>query len=331
MTTGHKRRQRRRRLALWGGAALALCGLLLLTFLVAPSFTFTSLERTPSEAPPAPQRPSAQPAPTPTPTMPSLPSVDTNQPVAHIAIAGDTGTRDKNQFATARRMELEAERKGEPYDALVILGDLIYPDGDAALTDASVTRPFAGTLDDAELVPALGNHDVQSGEGMDIMRRLGRNTAWYVDQFGPLRIVVVDSNRVDNAEQTRWLRGVLADEQPAGTWTIVAMHHAPYSAGHHGSDKRIQRRWVPMFVQADIPIVFAGHDHDYQRSRPQNGVTYVVSGGAAKLREAGREAFTAVSTSKFHFVDLVVYDDWLEGRAIDQRGNAIDEFTIGRG
>lgn len=263
--------------------------------------------------------------------MPSLPSVDTNDaPEGRIAIAGDTGTRDKNQFAVARRMELEAERQGEPYDALVLLGDMIYPDGDAALADASVTGPYAGTLEEAELVPALGNHDVQSGEGMEIMRRLGRDTAWYVDRIGSLRLVVVDSNRVSNARQTTWLRGVLAEKQPAGTWTVVAMHHAPYSAGDHGSDKRIQRRWVPLFVQADVPLVLAGHDHDYQRSLPQNGVTYVVSGGGAKLREAGREDFTAVSTSKLHFVDLLVYADRLEGRAIDQRGNLIDEFTIER-
>ena len=192
---------------------------------------------------------------------------------------------------------MEAEK--EPYDAFIIAGDIVYPNGDSALTQRSVIDPYKPVLKDATLVPALGNHDVESGEGMDILKRLGRDSAWYVEKIGPVRIIVLDSNRIGNPQQMAWLRKVLAEEQPAGTWTIAVMHHPPYSAGEHGSDRNVQRAWVPLFEQAKVPLVLAGHDHDYQRSNVIDGITYIVSGGGAKLRESrsgelhGRERICA--------------------------------------
>jgi hypothetical protein len=85
-----------------------------------------------------------------------------------------------------------------------------------------------------------------------------------------------------------------------------------------------------MFEQAGVRLVLAGHDHDYQRSKEIDGATYVVSGGAAKLRGAGSAGFTEVSKSVLHFLELVVFADRIEGRAIDRNGGTVDEFTIKR-
>lgn len=222
------------------------------------------------------------------------------------------------------------ESREDPYDGLLLLGDLIYETGDADLTRSSVLTPFADVLEDAELIPVLGNHDYKSGEQQQINSELGRDSTWYVQTVGSLRIIVLDSNQVENEQQTTWLRDVLAEPQPDQTWTIAAMHHPAYSAGDHGSDMKVRKTWEPLFDGADVPLVLAGHDHDYQRSSPQMGVTYVVSGAGAKLRPTGRESFTAVSTSTLHYVDLSVYDDRLEARAIDQGGELIDSFTLTR-
>ena len=59
-----------------------------------------------------------------------------------------------------------------------------------------------------------------------------------------------------------------------------------------------------------------------------NGVTYVVTGAAAKLRPTGREDFTAVAWSTHSFVDLLIYPDRIQGQAIDHDGRAIDQFTL---
>lgn len=108
------------------------------------------------------------------------------------------------------------------------------------------------------------------------------------------------------------------------------MHHPAYSAGHHGSTPDVQENWVPLFERYDVPLVLAGHDHDYQRSLPLDGVTYVVSGGGAKLRPTGREDFTAVSASVLHYLDLLVYPHRIAARAIDQSSELVDRFVIRR-
>ena len=71
-----------------------------------------------------------------------------------------------------------------------------------------------------------------------------------------------------------------------------------------------------------------GTTHDYQRSKPINGVTYVVSGAGAKLRPTGHDDFTAVSTSTRHFIDMLVYDNAIMLNAIDRDGTLVDSFTI---
>ena len=258
----------------------------------------------------------------------------TGTPAVRLAVAGDTGTGTNAERATARSMAAQA--RAEPYDALLLLGDLIYDngrygDGNPALLESALTEPFAPVLDTgATLLPVLGNHDYRSGRQQEILSKLGRDRSWYVKRLGPLKIVVLDSNRVRDPAQTQWLRDTLAAAEPPGTWTIAAMHHPAYSSGRHGSDPDVQRTWAPLFSQYGVRLALSGHDHDYERSFPQGGVTYVVSGAGAKLRPAGREDFTAVSTSTLHYLDLLVYDDQLIGRAIAHNGNLIDAFTITR-
>ena len=251
------------------------------------------------------------------------------EPLLRLAIAGDTGTGNEEQEATVRRMVIASRE--DDYEGLLLLGDLIYEDGEVVLVDDVVLEPFGPLLaDGAELVPVLGNHDYKSGEQDEIMHALGRENPWYVDQIGPVRIIALDSNRVDDEEQTEWLEQTLASPVPPDVWTLAAMHHPPYSAGKHGSDLKVREAWAPLFSEYDVPLVLAGHDHDYQRSTPQDGVTYVVSGAGAKSRAAGHEDFTAVSDETRHFLDLLVYEDRLEGRAIAQDGRLVDTFTIKR-
>jgi hypothetical protein len=256
------------------------------------------------------------------------PAIDAT-PDVRIAVAGDTGTGDEALRSTVQR--IVADGRDDPHDALLLLGDLVYEEGDAELTDERVTEPFAPVTDaGAELLPVLGNHDYASDEEDEIFAELDRRDPWYVDRVGPVRVVVLDSNLVDDEEQTEWLRDTLAEPEAPDTWTIVAMHHPAYSAGEHGSDLDVREAWSPLFAEHDVPLVLAGHDHDYQRSRPQDGVTYVVSGGGAKLRPTGHEPFTAVSASVLHYLDLLFYDERIVGRAVDQAGDLVDSFTIAR-
>jgi 3',5'-cyclic AMP phosphodiesterase CpdA len=245
-------------------------------------------------------------------------------------VAGDTGTGPGSAIEATVKAMVDQGR-GRDYDGLVLLGDLIYPEGDADQAASRITDVFMPlTSRGTRLVPVLGNHDYMSGEQSAILSEAGGpEQTWYVDRVGIVRIVVLDTEQVDNPAQTTWLRETLAAPTDA-VWTIVAMHKPAYSAGVHGSDEDIQQQWVPLFEQYDVALVLAGHDHDYQRSKPIGGVTYVVSGGAATLRPTGRESFTKVSTSTLHYADLLAEDDVLTLRAIDQSGMLFDSVELPR-
>ena len=243
---------------------------------------------------------------------------------ARFAVLGDVGTGDANEQAIA---DLVAATEGaDPYDALVLLGDNVYPAGDPARLDDTVFDPFSAVLDDGTVVLAvLGNHDVLGGHANGQVEALGMPGRWYSTVVGPATFIGLDSNLVQSQAQTDWLESTLADADTP--WVIVAMHHPAYSVGVHGSTEEIQKRWVPLFEQYGVDLVLAGHDHDYQRTMPINGVTYVVSGGGSGARPTGDADFIALAVSVRHFVDLDIWEDRIELTAISQDG-PFDHLTI---
>jgi hypothetical protein len=242
-----------------------------------------------------------------------------------FAVAGDIGTGGAAEYATADAMDaLEGD---VDYRALLLLGDNVYADGDPSRVEADVFAPFAGVLDgDTQVLPVLGNHDVDSGFGPAQAAALGMPGPWYSTDFGDVVIIALDSNRADDPEQLAWLEQTLATASER--WKIVIMHHPAYSGGYHGSDLRVRNAFTPLFERYGVQLVLAGHDHDYQRSRPIGGVTYVVSGGAATLRPAHLADFSAAAFSVYHFVDITVLPDDLDLRAVDQQLQVIDEVTL---
>lgn len=109
---------------------------------------------------------------------------------------------------------------------------------------------------------------------------------------------------------------------------IVAVHHPPYSAGYQGSSVDVRHAFAPIFADRGVQLVLSGHDHDYQRSEPIDGVTYVVTGGASGTRRTGEASFTAESLSWHHFVDIGVFGDRLVLRAVNTDGRVADEWTL---
>ena len=244
---------------------------------------------------------------------------------ARVAVVGDPGTGGPDEYAVAS--VISQEQAQTPYQALLLLGDLVYPDGQADEVNKAVLDPFGPLLDQhVRLLPVLGNHDYGSGEADAIMRQLGKTSDWYSTVVGPAEVIVLDSNQVDDPQQTAWLQQTL--EQSSSRWIIAAMHHPPYSAGYHGSDLDVRDAWSGLFARYGVDLVLAGHDHDYQRSQVIDGVVYVVSGGGAKTRPTGHDDFTAYSASTLNYLDLQITANQIYGEAIGTDGRAFDQFTI---
>jgi hypothetical protein len=92
----------------------------------------------------------------------------------------------------------------------------------------------------------------------------------------------------------------------------------------------VRRAFVPLFERYGVQLVVSGHDHDYQRSKSINGVTYVVTGAGAGTRRTGEDDFTAASFSWHHFVELGAYRDHLVIRPVNQDRRVADEAIMRR-
>ena len=247
------------------------------------------------------------------------------EPAYRIAVAGDVGyANDRAAMTAAAVVRAGADR---PYDALLLLGDNVYPTGDPARLPATVFEPFRPVLDTgARLMAILGNHDVMNGHADAQVVALNMPGRWYSQVIGDLTFVALDSNQPGNPEQRAWLEKTLAASTT--TWKIVALHHPPYSAGYQGSNLEARHAFSALFERYGVQLVLSGHEHDYERSVPINGVTYVVSGGAADTRRTGEEEFTAKAVSWHHFVDLNVFADHLLIRGVNQSGRVFDRVVI---
>ena len=243
----------------------------------------------------------------------------------HLAVAGDVGDSGSRIDATGAAVA----RIGavEPYDALLLLGDNVYPTGNPANLPGTVFEPFADVLaSGTALLAILGNHDVKEGWGDAQMEALGMSGRYWAEEHDDVLIIGLDSNDVADPEQLAFLEDSLASTS-AG-WKIVALHHPPYSAGYQGSSTNVRAALSPLFEQYGVQLVLSAHDHDYQRSVPIGGVTYVVSGAGAGTRRTGDEAFTARSYSWHHFLDIAITGDRLVLRAIGQDGSVFDEVVM---
>jgi hypothetical protein len=100
--------------------------------------------------------------------------------------------------------------------------------------------------------------------------------------------------------------------------------HPIYSSGGaHGSDLQLRTLLEPLFLKYGVDAVFAGHEHFYERIKPQKGIYYFTSGGAAKLRE-GDVSATELTAKKFdtgyHFMLLEIVKDTLNFQVISDQG-----------
>jgi hypothetical protein len=260
----------------------------------------------------------------PTTTWEVQPFAPSDRPQLRIAAAGDVGEGEEEEWQTAWSMHQLAD--DDPYDVLLMLGDNVYPDGDPARLDQTVFRPFEIVLEDGTRLDAIvGNHD--AGYADQQMQVMGMDGRWWAQHLpGDVLLIGLDGNNPTDPDQLAFLESTLADATER--WRIVAVHEPPYSAGYQGSDLAVRDAFVPLFERYGVQLVLSGHEHDYQRSIPINGVTYIISGAGGRTRGTGEDTFTAASWSVLHFTDVNVYRDHLLVRAIDQDGQAFDQVEI---
>jgi predicted phosphodiesterase len=187
---------------------------------------------------------------------------------------------------------------------------------------------------EAEFFPALGNHEYQSPLYFDLFDLPG-NEQWYAVTCGYVHFVILNScvDISPGSEQYQWLASELPSVADSVRFVAVVLHHPPYSTGAHAEDEMgLREKVVPLFEQHGVDIIFAGHDHDYERSYC-GGIYYVVTGGGgAPLRGQARgHPCSQLFIETYHFCRLALVGDSLRVRVYDQNGVALDDFGLSRG
>ena len=248
-------------------------------------------------------------------------------------LVGDWGTGDRDQFGIAKQM-FDAHRQSA-FDFAVAVGDNIYPNGSARYFIKHFEQPFAALLKERVSFHAvLGNHDVQEGRQDQCQYPLfnmgGRNYYTVKQGDGLLDLFMLDSTDCDMA-QIGWL-----EEQLKGStarWKLAVLHHPLYSSGKkHGSDLNLRRKLEPLFVRYGVNAAFSGHDHIYERTKPQQGIQYFVTGAGGETRRGGVDLKSPFRAASFdednHFMLLEAEHNQISFQAISETGTIIDRGVI---
>jgi 3',5'-cyclic AMP phosphodiesterase CpdA len=246
-----------------------------------------------------------------------------------FAVIGDTGTGDKHQLAVAK--QLAATRAKFPFEFVIMVGDNIYGGNSARDYDRKFAIPYKPLLDaNIKFYAALGNHDDPSERYYKPFNMSGERYYTFKPADG-VRFFALDSNYMDE-KQLKWLDDQLATS--GSEWKIAFFHHPPYSSGEtHGSDETLRTQLEPRFVKAGVNVVLTGHEHFYERVKPQKGIAYFITGSSAKLRE-GNIALTELTAKGFDagytFMIVEIVGDDMYYQAITDTGKTIDAGTVHR-
>jgi 3',5'-cyclic AMP phosphodiesterase CpdA len=260
---------------------------------------------------------------------------DSDAPADQIsfAIIGDSGSGNKRQYDVARQMEVAREKTG--FDFVLMLGDNIYPDGSSRYFKARFEEPYKDLLKaGVRFYPALGNHDVAHGTTAGTtypqFEMNGQRYYTFVKGGGLAQFFALDSTKM-RKEQLDWFEKELKTSK--ARWKIAFFHHPIYcSARRHGSDKTLRAKLEPLFIEYGVNAVFAGHDHVYERLKPQHGVYYFTEGASGQLRkhnlDRSADIYESGNDEMASFLLVNVRSSGIKVEAIGADGSMLDTAMV---
>lgn len=250
-----------------------------------------------------------------------------------FAVIGDWGTGDDDEFGLARQIVTHHQQTA--FDFVLTAGDNIYPNGSGRHFHRKFELPFASLLKDkVSFYAVLGNHDVEAGRQDQLQYPLfnmgGRNYYTLSRGNGLVDFFMLDSTAFDQTQAT-WLENSLRSSR--ATWKIALFHAPIYSSGKkHGSDLKLRAQLEPLFTLYHVNVVFSGHDHIYERTRPQQGIQYFVTGAGGKMRRGGVDMKSPIRAASYdednHFMLIELDEEGIGFKAISEQGKVVDTGII---
>jgi hypothetical protein len=198
--------------------------------------------------------------------------------------AGDIA-RCGTQLANARATAAIVQEF--PTATVITIGDNAYERGRAE-EFANCYDPTWGAFK-SRTRPSPGNHEYYSNDYAAGYFAYFNVPEYYSFDLGNWHLVSLDSmiDMSASSDQVAWLRSDLAVNSKL--CVLAYWHHPRFSSGVHGlqrSDpgRRTAVLWT-VLAEHHATLILNGHDHDYERFAPRQGIREIVAGtGGAELR-----------------------------------------------
>jgi 3',5'-cyclic AMP phosphodiesterase CpdA len=245
-------------------------------------------------------------------------------------VLGDFGTGSRQQYELATQMKVVHDTF--PFELVTLVGDNLYGSERPQDFKKKFEVPYQ-PLQDAgvKFYASLGNHDAREQRYYKQFNMDGKLYYSFKAKQN-VRFFALESTYLD-PPQVAWLEKELKESNEA--WKIPYFHHPPYSSGdRHGSDQRLREVLEPLFLKYNVTVVFTGHDHFYERTKPQKGIVYFVCGSGGQLRKGNidRESglTAAGNDTDQSFMVAEINGDEMSFNAVSRTGQVFDSGVITR-
>jgi predicted phosphodiesterase len=244
-----------------------------------------------------------------------------------IAVFGDTGSGKETQYEVGRMMN--TYQITFPFETVLMVGDNIYGSDKAADMRTKFEDVYKPMIDKGvKFYAALGNHDSSNQRYYELFNMKGEE--YYRFEKNGVAFYALNSNYMDR-RQLDWLIAKLAAD--TSKWKIAYFHHPSFSSGgFHGSSKKIREALHPLFLQHGVSVVFTGHDHFYERIKPQDGIQYFVAGSGGQLRKGDVKRNSPLTDKAFDadlaFMLAEIWKDEMHFQVLSRTGQTVDSGVI---
>jgi 3',5'-cyclic AMP phosphodiesterase CpdA len=218
------------------------------------------------------------------------------------------------------------------YETVVMVGDNLYGSERPQDFQKKFEIPYKPLLDSGvKFYGALGNHDAREQRYYKLFNMDGK--LYYTTKPKPdIRLFFLESTYLV-PEQIQWAENEL--KSSGSDWKIAVFHHPLYSSGErHGSDLRLREVLEPLFLKYNVSVVLNGHDHFYERLKPQKGIQYFVVGSGGQLRRGNIDRRSGLTAKGFDndlaFMAAEIVGDEMYFNAISRTGETVDSGVLTR-
>ncbi len=194
---------------------------------------------------------------------------------------------------------------------------------------------------------SFGNHDGLGSPNFTDLYTLPGDNYSYSYEYGNAIFIFIYMEDASHETDLAWLQNTLANTDK--TWKFVTFHRPFFtSGGHAGEMDSFFDTWWQAFDDYSVDMVFNGHTHNYQRSKPINrnistsapvseygseagqGRCQIITGGAgAPMVDTDPSKWWFETGQRvLHYCTVDIDGEQLSFKAIDANDNIIDEFII---